>query len=288
MSMKTQVLKEFKYPVNLVYPELCLRIYPVKNEKLQNEPKTCRVRASAKTDTKRTQIPAFSTQKQRSPKNKPIFLTLFCAICEILCLRYCGFKIQNEAKIIDTNSPESYNGFRMKGAMKAIDLYRQLRYQTDQLTADLEKIHTGRMVCQKGCCQCCTNLTVFPVEFFSIVQEMKQAGWSKLTFDAARNCGYLNEQGECEIYPFRPIICLTQGLPLAFYDDDAHGFSVTFCPLNFTDDTNIPAFNAQNTLNLDKLNDKLFEIHLQFLSEHPQMNLNEKTRIELRQLRDYL
>lgn len=171
---------------------------------------------------------------------------------------------------------------------KAIDLYRNLRHETDQLTADLEKIHTGRLVCRKGCCQCCTNLTVFPVEFFSIVQEMKEGGWDKLTFDASRTCGYLNEQGECEIYPYRPIICRTQGLPLAFYDDDAQGYSVTFCPLNFTENTENIDFNAKNTLDLDKTNDKLFEIHLQFILEHPQMNLTEQSRIELKLLREFL
>jgi uncharacterized protein len=172
--------------------------------------------------------------------------------------------------------------------MKAIELYRKLRQQTDGLTAGLEKIHTGRLVCRKGCCQCCTNLTVFPVEFFSIVEEMKLAGWNKPAFDAARTCGYLNGQMECEIYPFRPMICRTQGLPLAFYDDDAQGYSVTFCPKNFAVDSDKLEFNADNVLNLDRLNDKLFEIHLQFMAEHPKMNLTEKTRIELGQLGEYL
>lgn len=171
--------------------------------------------------------------------------------------------------------------------MKAIQLYYKLRQQTDQLTAGLEKVHSGRMVCKKGCCHCCTNLTVFPVEFFSILEEMKKAGWTKLTFDAARACGYLNEQGACEIYPYRPLICRTQGLPLAFYDDDAQGYSVTFCQQNFTKDADKLEFNADSTLNLDQMNDKLFEIHLQFLAEHPEMNLNSTSRIELKQLREY-
>jgi Fe-S-cluster containining protein len=171
--------------------------------------------------------------------------------------------------------------------MKAMQLYYKLRQQTDRLTAGLEKVHSGRMVCRKGCCHCCTNLTVFPVEFFSIVEEMKLAGWSKPTFDAARTCGYLNKQGECEIYPYRPMICRTQGLPLAFYDDDAQGYSVTFCPQNFTADADKLEFNAENTLNLDHMNDKLFEIHLQFLAEHPEMNLDSKSRIELKQLGEY-
>jgi Fe-S-cluster containining protein len=175
----------------------------------------------------------------------------------------------------------------VEDAMKAIHLYRKLRQQTDQLTAGLEKIHTGRMVCRKGCCHCCTNLTVFPVEFFSIAEEMKLAGWSKLTFDAARVCGYLDEHGACEIYPYRPMICRTQGLPLAFYDDETQGYSVTFCPQNFTKDADTLEFNAENTLKLDMMNDKLFEIHLQFLAEHPEMNMDSKSRIELKHLGEY-
>jgi Fe-S-cluster containining protein len=176
----------------------------------------------------------------------------------------------------------------MKNKVTATQLYRDMRQQTDPLTAGLEKIHIGRLVCRKGCCLCCTNLKVFPVEFFSIVEEMKKDGWNKPAFDAARTCGYLNEQGACEIYPYRPMICRTQGLPLAFYDDDSQGYSVTFCPQNFTVDADKLDFNADNTLNLDRLNDKLFEIHLQFLAEHPEMSLTEQSRIELSRLRDYL
>jgi Fe-S-cluster containining protein len=172
--------------------------------------------------------------------------------------------------------------------MKSMQLYYKLRQETDKLSAGLEKIHSGKLVCGKGCCQCCTNLTVFPVEFFSILDEMKKAGWTKLTFDAARACGYLNEQGACEIYPYRPLICRTQGLPLAFYDDEAQGYSVTFCPLNFKDASESTEFNADNVLNLDQMNDKLFEIHLQFLVEHPELKMDSKSRIELKQLREYL
>jgi Fe-S-cluster containining protein len=164
----------------------------------------------------------------------------------------------------------------------AIDDYRTLRQQADGTATNLKRIHAGQMVCKKGCCQCCVNLTVFPVEFFSMVDEMKQAGVTKPVFDAAKECGYLNKQGECVIYPYRPIICLTQGLPLAFYDEDTQGYSVTFCQKNFTDTGSERLdFNAENTLNLDELNDKLFEIHLQFLREHPEQCFTEQTRIEL-------
>jgi Fe-S-cluster containining protein len=177
----------------------------------------------------------------------------------------------------------------MANTATAIQQYQNLRRQTDGLAAELEKHHAGRMVCRKGCCQCCTNLTVFPVEFFSIVEEMKQAGITKLAFDAAKACGYLDDKGECFIYPYRPIICRTQGLPLAFYDESQEGYSVTFCPKNFADaDPDEPDFGPNNTLNLDKLNDELFEIHLQFLQERQGLHFTESTRIELVRLVEYL
>ncbi|MBM4102826.1 MAG: hypothetical protein FJ263_02085 [Planctomycetes bacterium] len=177
----------------------------------------------------------------------------------------------------------------MDNTITTIQQYRELRRQTDKLAAELEKLHADRMVCRKGCCQCCTNLTVFPVEFFSIVEEMKQAGITKPAFDAAKACGYLDDKGECIIYPYRPIICRTQGLPLAFYDEPQQGYSVTFCPKNFADaDPAKLDFGPNNTLNLDELNDELFKIHLQFLQERPQLHFTASTRIELSQLGEYL
>lgn len=172
---------------------------------------------------------------------------------------------------------------------KALQQYQKLRDLADQMAADLGVVHGDRLVCRKGCCNCCTNLSVFPVEFFAIVEEMKKAGWTKLHFNAAAICGYLDEHGICEIYPFRPIICRTQGLPLAFYDDDTQGYSVSYCPKNFAgQDPEQIHFGPDNTLNLDDLNDELFDIHLQYLAEHPEMGFTPETRIELRRLGEFL
>lgn len=172
---------------------------------------------------------------------------------------------------------------------KAIQQYRQLRDSADQMAEDLGVVHSGRLVCRKGCCQCCTNLSVFPVEFFAMVEDMKNAGWTKLQFHTAAICGYLDEQGTCEIYPYRPIICRTQGLPLAFYDDDTQSYSVTFCPRNFTGDKSEQLnFGPDNTLNLDELNDELFDVHLQYLAAHPELGFTPQTRIELRRLGEFL
>jgi Fe-S-cluster containining protein len=177
----------------------------------------------------------------------------------------------------------------MSNAISAIQQYRDLRRQTDRSSVELEQSHAGKIVCRRGCCQCCTNLTVFPVEFFSIVEEMKQAGITKLAFDVAEACGYLDDKGECVIYLYRPIICRTQGLPLAFYDEQQEGYSVTFCPKNFADtDPEELDFNANTTLNLDDLNDELFTIHLQFLQEHPELHFTASTRMELFRLGEYL
>lgn len=172
---------------------------------------------------------------------------------------------------------------------KAIQNYLKLRDSADQMAEHLGIVHSGQLVCRKGCCNCCTNLSVFPVEFFAIVEQMKKAGWTKLHFDAAAVCGYLDEQRACEIYPFRPIICRTQGLPLAFYDDDTQGYSVTFCPKNFTGgEPEQLSFGADNTLDLDALNDELFDIHLQYIAEHPELGFTPQTRIALSRLGEFL
>ena len=101
----------------------------------------------------------------------------------------------------------------------------------------------------------------------------------------------------CGIYPVRPLVCRTHGLPVAFRDggggddedDDGPppGVSVSFCPKNFT--AAGPAdldFGAENTLDLDALNAALTEANLRYLREQPGGPcVRRPTRVPLKQLR---
>lgn len=165
----------------------------------------------------------------------------------------------------------------------ALGRYRKLRDQLDRAVAGLETAHAGKLVCVPGCCSCCTNLSVFSVEFEAIQQDLKLAGITELAFDADASCGFL-KNGLCSIYDFRPIICRTHGLPLVFLNEDLDTpeYNVTFCPKNFsaTDDVE---FGSENTLDLDELNAELALIQQRYTKE---MVVQEYLmgRVELRRL----
>ncbi len=70
------------------------------------------------------------------------------------------------------------------------------------------------LVCRRGCSDCCQdNLSVFPVE----AEVIRRHCEPMLTFDEPHpegKCAFLDGDGACRIYPWRPYVCRTQGLPL--------------------------------------------------------------------------
>jgi hypothetical protein len=173
--------------------------------------------------------------------------------------------------------------------IQAIDIYYRLRDEVDQKVAALEKQHADWLACRKGCCSCCLDLTVWPVEFYAIAEQMKTARWPKPQLNADKECSLLDAEGGCQIYPFRPMICRTHGLPLVYWHDDTDppGYGVMFCERNFTNADEID-FGPDTTLNMDTINEQLARINLAFLEANPDLNLQPADRIELRKLLDEL
>ena len=165
-----------------------------------------------------------------------------------------------------------------------LEIYRRLRDEVDRQAAALESVHSDWMACKKGCCVCCMNLSVWPVEFYSIVEEMKRFEWDKPQFNDDATCGFLKD-GLCAIYPFRPIICRTHGLPLVYWHDetDPPGYGVMFCEKNFQNADDID-FGPDSTLNMDEVNEKLARLNIAFVEKHQDLSLEPTTRIELRKL----
>ena len=170
---------------------------------------------------------------------------------------------------------------------QAINTYYQLRDEVDRKAAELASVHAERMHCVKGCCSCCQNLSVWPVEFYSIFDELKGVG-IKPELNDDKACGFLKD-GLCSIYPFRPLICRTHGLPLAYWHDetDPPGYGVMFCEKNFQNADKID-FGPDNTLNMDEVNEKLARINIAFVEEEKEPSFEPTHRIELRRLLDYL
>ena len=114
---------------------------------------------------------------------------------------------------------------------------------------------------------------------------MKAANWPKPQLNEDKECSFLDEEGGCQIYPFRPIICRTHGLPLVYRHDDTNppGWGVMFCEQNFHAADEID-FGPDTTLNMDNINEKLARMNIAFLEENKDLDLKQTDRIELRQL----
>lgn len=172
--------------------------------------------------------------------------------------------------------------------MKATDVYRELRASIGQNASALEQLHCTHLACKPGCHDCCTNLTVFPVEFYAILEDLRAAGVTRVDFDGSAACGFL-DNGMCRIYRVRPMICRTHGLPIAFLNtaSDEPEMSVSFCPKNFIEADDI-SFGPDGTLDLDDLNYRLYEANVQFIEENPQLGHSPGDRIPLRELATHL
>lgn len=193
----------------------------------------------------------------------------------------------------------------MPTASRAIAKYRRLRDWADRRVRQLLDLHGHNIVCRPGCTDCCTNLTVFPVEYASILDELRTTGPAAanekcpagqadpIFFDSDAPCGYLRD-GRCAIYRARPLICRTHGLPIAFLDEESEppGHSVSFCPRNFASCSGqgggetacMPEFGPDNTLDLDELNRELFEANVDYLREQADEELGPTDRVELARL----
>jgi Fe-S-cluster containining protein len=110
-------------------------------------------------------------------------------------------------------------------------LYRELDEQAD----DLHRLHADRLNCRLGCHDCCRDkLTVFAVEG-AFIRHHHQVLLEEGEAHPRGACAFLGTGGACRIYPHRPYVCRTQGLPLRWLDEDAVQETVEYrdiCPLN--------------------------------------------------------
>lgn len=124
----------------------------------------------------------------------------------------------------------------------AIDSLRSFRQEVDRKTADLASLHAVRLQCRAGCSQCCIDdLSVHEVEADVIRRayaDLLETGVPH----AEGACAFLDEDQCCRVYPDRPYICRTQGLPLRWFEagpdtGDAGPVELRdICPLNLTGD----------------------------------------------------
>ncbi|HXK25639.1 MAG TPA: YkgJ family cysteine cluster protein [Myxococcota bacterium] len=137
---------------------------------------------------------------------------------------------------------------------------RALHDEVDARASALARRHVGRLRCGRGCSACCQDgLTVFEVE----AERIRRAHADLLDQGAPHApgaCAFLDAEGGCRIYPDRPYVCRTQGLPLRWIGEDEDGRigeQRDICPLN---EAGPPASGARSEA-------KLSEVPLELLPE---------------------
>jgi Fe-S-cluster containining protein len=115
-----------------------------------------------------------------------------------------------------------------------VDYVEKLHATVDDLVAPLEHHHQERLQCGRGCADCCIDgLTVFPVEA-EVIRRHHAALLEEGLPAPPGGCAFLDDADACRIYPQRPYVCRTQGLPLRWAEEE--GDEVVerrdICPLN--------------------------------------------------------
>lgn len=118
-----------------------------------------------------------------------------------------------------------------------------LHTEVDAAVAPLVTEHAARLRCGRGCTACCTDdLTVFEVEA-ALIRQHHPTLLAEEAPHPAGACAFLAEDGACRIYPHRPYVCRTQGLPLRWEEEDDEDGGVEYrdiCPLNEGEEVGAP------------------------------------------------
>ena len=156
--------------------------------------------------------------------------------------------------------------------------YEQLLDKVDLFNERVQAAQGQWLSCHRGCTECCrTQRTAWPVELDYIRKYLAQVPPELLKRLRARRqtpeirdgaqCIFLAEDGACDVYEVRPVICRTHG-PVVRVDEG----DLAWCDLNF--DTPqahevISQLREDSILNLGLLNGMLALINRQFCQEQP-------------------
>ena len=166
-------------------------------------------------------------------------------------------------------------------AQKQIDAYFTLRAEIDAISQKLIHEHQQHLQCHKGCDQCCLNLSLFPVEYHAILSELTPVGIppGDIITGEEDPCTFLKDHS-CTVYPSRPIICRTHGLPLLFTNDEGTDLELALCELNFTDALDVE-FTVDNTYPEDNFVHRLYLINHEFIKHFKERDYKGQQLIPL-------
>ncbi len=161
--------------------------------------------------------------------------------------------------------------------------YQKIINDIENLSKQLSAEHAKHLKCKEGCDLCCMDYSIFPIEFYTILNRLQQKDFqpkSKEQKDKA-SCIFLKNHS-CTIYENRPVICRTHGLPLLYMNDN-NEWELSNCELNFTK-FDFDKFNTKNTFPMDKFNSRLFVLNKKFITEFEENKYGESDLIPLKKL----
>lgn len=118
----------------------------------------------------------------------------------------------------------------------------------------------GHRHCHPGCSDCCIAFSVLPLE----AALLRGARAARRKQSAADRCIFLDEQKRCSLYDRRPILCRTQGMALAYLDEESQTLEISACPLNFPEEY---TFAEDELLFMDDVNDRLAALNVKYCSQ---------------------
>lgn len=137
--------------------------------------------------------------------------------------------------------------------------YAALIAELDEQVAQLTDALAAQLRCAPTCSSCCMPFSLLPLEAAILQQKLRRH--NRVGSVESVGCCVLLHDRLCQFYPERPVICRTQGLPLAYIDHQAGTIEVSACRLNFADDF---AFSEEVLLFMDPFNERLATLNHQY------------------------
>lgn len=128
--------------------------------------------------------------------------------------------------------------------------YTSLIAEVDIVIAELSSRLHHFLHCGPGCASCCQSFSVLPIEAALIEERIAH---KSPPAQPHHHCPLLLDQ-RCTVYTQRPLICRTQGLPIAYVDEIEERIDVSACPLNFSDEH---PFELNDLFFIDQFNSRL-------------------------------
>ncbi|RJQ79374.1 MAG: YkgJ family cysteine cluster protein [Desulfobacteraceae bacterium] len=152
--------------------------------------------------------------------------------------------------------------------MNIFDQYLTFLSRIDAETSRVSQRLSNELRCGPGCNDCCMSFSVLPLEAAFLAHNLtlnsQTRRQARSAAEISNRCPFL-AGGLCLVYAHRPIICRTQGLPIAYVDEEREAVIVSACELNFPADRS--SFAEEELLFLDPFNQELAELNSAFAAQ---------------------